>query len=424
MTPPRDRSLLQNVVSLFGVHAVTYLLPLLTTPFLARVLGPEALGALVFTQAFAGTLGLVVQYGFDLSAGREVARHREDPERLARLLADVNGAKLLLGLLAVAVVAAAQSFVPLLRNDPVLTWTSVLWALAVASNLMWYFLGLERVKFVSALDIVTKTLATLGVFVFVRGPQDAWWVPALGALAAAASSAAALAVAYRDVRPRLPSLAGAANALRMGWGIFVAWGAGSVSATGGVFLLGLLLEPRLLGYYNGAERIARALQGLLTPVSRALYPRFSRAAARDPREASALLANGFRLLSGLGLALSLGGTFAAPLLVNVLLGPEFEAAIPILRALAWLPFVISINMVLGLFWLVPMGLDRAYNGTVVGGAAVTVALILALVPPYGLPGMAGAVLASELLVGAALWWWYRRTLRRVSARARLEGAEA
>lgn len=417
------RAFVQNVAALYGVHAVTYLLPLLTTPFLARTLGPAAWGGLAIAQAFGALLGLVVEYGFDLSATREVARARETPAKLAELLAAVTAAKALLALLALLGAAAAQQLVPAFREQPVLLWAAVLWALAQASNVLWYYQGLERMKLVALLDVAAKVLATVGIFALVRGAADAWQVPALQGAAALLSTGVALALARRELPLRWPTAPAVVAALRMGWSMFVFRGSVSFYTTASAFLLGLFVAPQQVGFYSGAERVARALQGLLTPLSRAFYPRFSRFAQAGVEAARSQLVGSVRLMGAVGLALSLVAFLGAPVLVRLLLGPDFGASVAVLRALAPLPFVIALNIVFGLFWLVPLGFDRAYNAIIAGGAVVSVLLIVLLVPSFGALGMALAVVATEVGVGLALYAMYRRTLAKPPRALSVEGVE-
>src|SRR6202789_3989173 len=82
-----------NIIALYGVQACTYALPLLTFPYLARVLGPSGWGVVVFAQAIGVVIASVVEYGFDISASRETSRQRDDPQRLSALISGVLGAK-------------------------------------------------------------------------------------------------------------------------------------------------------------------------------------------------------------------------------------------------------------------------------------------------------------------------------------------
>ncbi|ADV65811.1 oligosaccharide flippase family protein [Deinococcus maricopensis] len=402
---------LRNIIALYGVHLVTFVLPLLTVPFLARVLGPGAWGAVAFAQAFGALLGLLVEYGFDLAGARAVARDRDNPARLAALLGQITGAKLLLGAAALVIAVIAQQVVPALGAHPALLWASVALGLAQGASPLWFYQGLERLPRVAAVDVTAKAVGTVALLTLVRGPADAWLVPALAAAAATFSAAWGFTQAVRTVGIRTPTPGGIRDALRLGWTMFVFRGSAAFYSSASTFLLGLFVPATLVGYYAGAERLARAAQGLLQPLSRALYPRYSRAAQDGPRALQALLPHGARLMLAAGGALSAALLLGAPLLVRILLGTDFEPATPVLRVLAALPLLIGVNIVLGLFWLVPLGLDGTFNGTVALGALLNAALIVALVPHAGPLGMAVAVIATEVCVFALLARAYRRTRR-------------
>lgn len=148
----------QNLLSLYRVTAAGYLFPLLTLPYLARVLGLSGFGALAMVQSLAQYLSLAVEYGFTLSATREVARFRSHRARLAQILSEVLSARLLLAL-AVAVLAYVLGlFVPALRAKEALLWAGVFWAVAWGMSPVWYFQGKERLRKVALLEVVAKAL--------------------------------------------------------------------------------------------------------------------------------------------------------------------------------------------------------------------------------------------------------------------------
>lgn len=402
---------LRNAAALYGVHVVTYALPLLTTPFLARTLGPGAWGALAVAQAFALLVALLIEFGFDLSGTREAARRQEDRASLGALLSSVTVAKGLLTVTAALLTLAAQQWVPAFRQEPLLLWVAFAWAAAQALNVMWFFQGIENLARVSTLDIGLKAAGTAAVFLTVRGPADAWLVPAAQGAAALASAGLCLWLAARHAPLTWPGWAAVNGAVRLGTNMFVFRAASSVYASSAAFLLGLFVSPQLVGYYAGADRIARAFQGLLSPLHRALFPRYARMVHLPPAQAREALASGMRLMAGAGLLLSLCAVFGAPLLVQVLLGPAFGESVPLLRVLGLLPAVIAVNIVLGLFWLLPRGMDLTFNLTVLGAAALNAGLIVWLVPRGGPLAMAGAVVVTELAVLAVLTVAYALTRR-------------
>ena len=184
-------------MALYAAYLANILLPIATVPYLARVLHPSGLGVVAFAQALALYGVLVIEYGFNLSATRDVAQHRDDPAGLSRLFASVLGARAALSVLVVAGACLARWLVPTFRAHPDMVWLGLFWALAQGSRPYWYFQGSERLKLVAALDVAAKLLAGLGVFVLVRRADDGWIVIALQGAAAAASTLASRIAALR-----------------------------------------------------------------------------------------------------------------------------------------------------------------------------------------------------------------------------------
>ena len=403
--------LVHNVVSLYAVQGASFVLPLLTLPYLARVLRPEGWGLVVFSQSFAGWVLLLLNYGFSFSATRAVARHRGDRAELARTVAGVQGAKLLLCLGALAVAAVAAFAVPLFRANPLY----LLWGLAfaVANGLapLWYFQGVERLRGPAALDVGTRVLATAAVFAWVRAPHDGWRVLAFQAVACALSGAISTAWMYREtafVRPRLRS---ALDTLRGGWALFVFCGAASVYTTASGFVLGLLAPAAQVSFYGAGERAARAAVMLITPLSQALYPRISHAVGRDAGHADEVARRTLLPFTALGVVLAVAAVAAAPFFAGRVLGPGYDDVVTVVRVLACLPVLVAVGTVLGLHWALPLGMEAAYTRLVIAAGAASLLLAALLVPRMGAVGMAWSAVSAEALVEAGLVWLF---LRRVA----------
>ena len=131
--------LVQNALALYAAQFATFLLPLVTVPYLARVLGPDTWGLVVFAQAFGLYANLIVDYGYLLSATRDVARHRDSIERLTEILSGVLGAKLLLAFLCVCLAGLAQIVVPALQGKGIFLWMGIFWGIGLALNPLWFF---------------------------------------------------------------------------------------------------------------------------------------------------------------------------------------------------------------------------------------------------------------------------------------------
>lgn len=398
----RASVIVHNALALYGVHAAGLILPLVTVPFLARVLRPEGWGLVVFAQAFAGWLGLVLEYGFYLSGTRRVARARGDREQVAAIVADVMGAKALLLGAVTAVAFLAYLLVPSFQRSPAhIAWA---WTIAVAFGFspLWFFQGIERMTAPAALEVSARVAATASIFLFVRAPEDGWMVLAAQGVTGLAWVVVGTGWIYRSVPPRLPSLEGARTMLRESASIFVFRGASGIYTHANSFLLGLYAAPQAVAIFAGGERIIRAAVGLIEPASRAIFPRVSHLVTHDRHGASALLRLSLVAVGALGLAMGVVAGAAAPLLVRVLLGPGYEAAVPVLRLLALLPPIIALGTVLGIQWAIPAGHERAFTGIVVAAGALNLLLVALLAPTYGATGVAVSVVLAEGAVAISL----------------------
>jgi len=189
----------------------------------------------------------------------------------------------------------------------------------------------------------------------------------------------------------------------MGWSMFLFRGSVSLYTSGNAFILGLFVSPQLVGYYAGAERISGAFVRLLGPVTQTLYPRLSHLVWHARSRAARLARIGVLIMGGGGVALGVFVFAVAPQLVRIILGPNFGPAVPVLRVLSLLIPLVGVNYALGMQWMLPLGLDRAFNTITVLAGLINISLATALATSYKDLGMAWAVVAAEVFVAVSMY---------------------
>ena len=391
-----------DAAALSLAHVLGRVVPFLTVPYLARVLRPEGFGLLLFAQSFGLWLVLVIEFGFDLSGTRIVSRIRENPTRLAEVVLGVQSAKMLALLLTIPFALAAFIAVPLFRDNPIYLLWGFLFAVARGLSPNWYFFGQERMIAPAFLEAGGKVVAAIGVFLLVKIPEDGWRVLALQALGMGAAVAYMTRWMYSEVSWVWPSLRAGCHMLKKSAGIFVFRGSSGLYMQANAFVLGLLTNPAVVGLFGGAERIIRAGISMLQPLSQAFFPRVSHSAVKDLEEARRLLWLSLVWIGGLSLIMGATSFLAAPILVNILLGPGYESAVPILQALSVLVPIIGVGTVFGIQWALPWGFELPFSGLVVLAGALNLVLAFLLVPQFGGMGMASSVVTAEALVACGL----------------------
>ncbi|HTZ57742.1 MAG TPA: oligosaccharide flippase family protein [Acidobacteriaceae bacterium] len=407
-----------NVMALYGVQACTYALPLLTFPYLARVLGPSGWGVVVFAQAIGVVIQTLVEYGFDISAMRETSRHREDPKRLSGLISGVLGAKSLLAVVGIAGAVLSRRFTHHIAPSPALFWASVIWGVCQGINMLWFFQGLERMQLASTLEIGGKVLATASIFLLVHHPDDGWKVMAAQCVGCVVSHGVTVILAYREVGFQWPTFSSVWESLRLGGSMFVFRTVQGLFGSVNRLVLGYFAPVAALGEYAGAERITRVFQQGMWPVNQALYPKLTQQTQKDPARAIRIVRLSVVFLGALGIVLGLAIYFGAPLLVHFVLGSAFKDSVPILRVFAlWIPLV-AISTVIIFQILLPNQLDNQFNIVNLTTALIGIAAAFALAPEWKAVGIAWATVISQLYTVVAFCYIvWRAGLNPFSARS-------
>ncbi|WP_324715311.1 flippase [Carboxydochorda subterranea] len=400
--------MVRNATALYAVRFATYVVPLVTLPYLTRVLGPESFGRLAFYQAFSFWIALLLEYGFGLSATREVAQLRASPAALSRIAAEVLGSKLVLVVPVLALSLAGPRWIPSFHGGT----AYLVWAVGAAVfqgfNPLWYFQGREQLQVPAALDFAGRVVAAGAIFLAVRAPADGPVVLALQAVTSAVVTVVTTALMYRDLSWRTPTLEGTRKALKAGSVLFLLRLTNNLYTTLNTLPLGLLVPFSLVGFYAAADKVVRAALGLFGPLSQALFPHISHLVSEDRTRAHRLARLSLVAMAAAGCLMAAGVIVLAPVLVRLLFGPGYEPAIPVVRILALLMPLSAANNVLGTQWMIPLGLERSFTLTVAAAGVVNVLLAWVLAPSHGPAGMAVAVTSTEAFVTLAMLTILRR----------------
>ena len=395
------RRVLDNIISLTGIQLVQYLLPLITFPYLTRVLGPANFGKVAFAVAFITYFQILTDYGFNFSATREISIHRDETERVSRIYSSVMVTKTILLAVTFMAMLVTVFLIDRFRSDYLLYIFT--YGLVVGNLLfpVWFFQGVERMRYISILRIVSSLIYTALIFLAVRGPGDYLYVPLINSAGFIAVGLYSQRIVMREfgVKFMIPSPSDIREQLLEGWHLFISTLAISLYTTSNRFILGLLVSSATLGYYAVAEDITRALQGIVSPISQAIYPYFSRIQKDDRERAKYELRKMLIFMGVLTFGLSVALVFLAPLIVGILAGPSYGESIPLLQILVFIIFAVGVNNILGVQGLVSFGYKEKFTRIVIFAGVVHIGLLLGLVMLLGSGGAAVAVVTTEIIIG-------------------------
>lgn len=399
------KTLFKNSSYLYLLHVIHIFLPLLVFPYLVRVLGVENFGIVAFSLAFMGYSSLVVNYGFDLGSSRDISINRKDRRELNKIFSATLYLKLIFLFACFLLMIVVAKHVDSLNNY--LDILLMAYGVVVGAALMpqWLFQGLERLAVPALVGVMTKFLYLVLVFIFVKTTSDYDNVVIITSLTAILNGILGLYFAHQLLEVkfvRVPRLF-LMKTLKDSWYLFISKVSISVYSISTVFILGVFSTESQVGIYAAAEKIIRAIQGLLNPVSQAFYPQM----ASDLSSPSRLL--GLNKLRNVGLVMisaffviSLGVSVFSTEIVEIILGSGFEQSAAVVRALAFIPFIVAISNFAGVQYMLNSNMKSVYVTILVIASILSILLLLIAVPTYGYIGASYVLLFIETFVAICM----------------------
>ncbi|MFN3412631.1 MAG: flippase [Thermoanaerobaculum sp.] len=395
---------LKNTAGLYLDTFTSYLFPLITLPYVVRVLGARGFGVVAFAQSFVSYVNVMVDFALTLSGTRAVAQCAHDREQSSQVVANALALRLALAIAFFPVVMVLCHSFAAFREAKAIILILYATAFATALSASWVFLAFEAMWLLARINFVINVAVIVGIFALVRSPEDTETYAALLAAGPLAGSVASLFLAFRwfSLCFKRPTWAGVARTARQGGMLFLSQLSIALYTTGNAFLLGTLASKEAVGYFAAADKVVRAVLRLVSPLTTAIFPRMVHAAQRSTEELAARARTVLSLYGALGASLALALWFGAPWVVGVFFGPGFSPAGAVLRISSTILFLVALSNVLGVHVLLPAGRDRAFTAITVAAGAFNVLFAWLLVPRWQAQGMAWAVVSSEALVTLAM----------------------
>jgi PST family polysaccharide transporter len=398
MVDPLEGSrVMRNVTSLSSLQVVTYCFPIVILPYLFRVIGPEKFGLIAFAQAFVQYFMILTDYGFNVSATKEISLCIENKKKVRNVIAAVMTLKIALAFLSFLVLCLVIYFVPRFKNDWMVYALS--FGVVIGNTIFpaWFFQGSESMKYTAKLNIIGQFVYAFGIFLFIRGPDDYLLVPALTSLSAIITGLLGQYILFArfNLSFQLPKLKDLRQQLQAGWNVFISVVAINAYTTTRVFAVGLLTNNTLTGFYSIAEKIANAVQTFpLYAFSQAIFPRLSKIFLKNKMKAFKIMEQVQWITVLISLIFLPLIFLLTPFIVRLVCGGTYPAAILSLRFLLISIFFISANAFRVQFLLV-CGKTDIFSRIHITMAVIALPLLITFIYAYSYVGAAMATAIIE-----------------------------
>ncbi len=263
-----------NFVSLVLLQGINYLVPLITIPYLVRVMGIDQFGLLSFVMAVTLYGVMVTDYGFDLSATKLVSMHRDEPEKLNEIFSAVLTIKAILAVAYMVVIAFLTLTVEKFSCVSNLFFIAYLIVIGQVLFPVWFFQGIEEMRYITIMNAFSKLFFIVMILLFVKGKEDidlVLWFNGIGTMVAGLWAFFLAKRRYGVFFSKL-SYKTLRHYLADGWYIFTSRIAVELYSSANIIILGFFAPNAVVGYYAIVEKIIHAMGNVLEPVTRAVYP--------------------------------------------------------------------------------------------------------------------------------------------------------
>lgn len=403
--PKNMRIVIENAISLLTIKGMEYLLAFITFPYLVRVLHVSNFGLLAFVTSIIQYFILITDYGFNLSGPRDIAQHNQ-LEKRAEVFSGIIGAKIVLLLICTVIffigIFVISKFV--LINIGLYLATYLL-VIGNALFPIWFFQGIQKMRYITIVNIIARLISVTGIFIFVRSEDDiviAALFQAMVPMVAAIASWFIIIKSYREMCV-CPNICNIRTSIKNGWTFFTSMIAINVYTASIVVILGIMTNTTIVGYYSAANRIIDSIKGLLNPIVQAIYPFISKMATESKRDTINILKKIFWGMTGSNLLVGILIILTAPLIIRILLGDGYDESINILRIMSLLPAVIIMSNVLGIFTMLTFGMEKEFSRILIKSAVFDLIIVWPLIYFYDAIGAALTMLLAEIFVTVGTW---------------------
>ncbi|MBK7498367.1 MAG: flippase [Ignavibacteriales bacterium] len=405
-----NKVLFKNFTSLSILQIANYIFPIITLPYLVRVLGPEKYGLVSFATAFAAYFTIITDYGFNLSATQEISVNRNDKKRIAEIFSSVFTLKVSFFILSSIFFFAIVFLVPQFQNHLLLFFITFLGVLGTALFPLWFYQGIEKMNYILVINVSVRLITTALVFVLIKDENDFIKLAGLNTSALFAIGFVGLVVAFNkfQIKYILPEKELLKMQLKNGWNLFLSTVWINLYTTSNVFILGLFAPANVVGYFAAADKIRLAFQGILSTMSQSVFPYVNKLLSESYERFINFNRKLFKVALSAGTIISITLFLFAEPLVNIVLGKDYEPSVLVLRIIAWLPLVIFLSNVLGIQTMLPMNKHKSFAIILFFAAMINLILSFILVPKYYEIGTAISVLVTEIFVTMAFFVFVKK----------------
>jgi Membrane protein involved in the export of O-antigen and teichoic acid len=372
------------------------IVPLITTPYLARVLGPKGVGINSYTNSIIQYFILFGSIGVNLYGNRQVAFSRDDKEKLTQTFYEIFFMRLTTILIAYF---AFEFFLLITNKYKIYYFAQSISILAAAFDISWFFMGVENFAVTVLRNFIVKIITLISIFVFVKNYSDLFVYILILSLSLLLGNLTLFPSLHRYIgKPEWSSM----KIWRHFWPsliLFIPQIAIQIYLVLNKTMLGSMVSVQASGYFDQSDKMIKMVLAIVTATGTVMLPHVANAFANGEHgKTRDYLYSSFSFVTSISIPMMFGLIAITPKFVPLFFTNKFISVVPIMMIESIVILLIAWSNAIGTQFLLPTKQTKSYTVSVIIGALVNLVANIPLITLYGAKGAAVATVLSELSV--------------------------
>ncbi|MDE6670625.1 MAG: flippase [Ruminococcus sp.] len=372
------------------------ILPFVTSPYIARVIGADGVGNYSYTYTIANYFVLFAMLGIKNYGNRAVAQARDDQNKLNVTFSNILFVHVVVSLICCICYIL---YILLFATEKVYSLIQFTVVIGALFDISWFYFGIEKFKLTVLRSTIIKIVNVICIFLFVKDSDDLWVYCLIMGLGSLISQLSLWVVLRKYVRILKPDKNSIKVHLKPMLVLFLPVIAISLYKYMDKIMIGMLSSKTQLGFYENAEKVVNMPVSIIGSFGTVMLPKMSNLASKsDDKTAMSYISQSMRYIMCLSFALSFGVASIGQTFAPVFWGDKFIASGPLIVGLSFtIPFMSYANIIRTQY-LIPHSHDKEYLTSVIVGAVCNIILNSILIPVYGAMGATIGTLFAEISV--------------------------
>lgn len=404
------KALASNFSYLMIMQITGYIFPLFTIPYLARVIGVEGFGKIAFAAAIIIWFQTITDWGFSYTATRDVARNRDNLEKVSEIFSNVLWAKSLLALISFIILFIVTESIPYLKDNQILLFITFILVPAKILFADWFFQAIEEMMFITIFDLISKAIFTACIFIFIKEKPDFILQPlflSLGSILVGLVSLYLIVFKWK-VRILPPKYKEVLLTLKNSKDVFINNIVPNFYNSFSSVLLGFWGGSVANGLLDAGGKFANIAQQFINIFSRVFFPFLSRRS--DKHSVYAKINITISIVSSIVLVL------IAPFVIKIFFTPEFYQSIIVLQIMACSLVFLALSSTYGVNYMIIHGYEKSLRNITIISSLIGFILCFPLIYLYNFLGAAITVTLTRAIIGLSIMFKAKAIQRSILAK--------